>query len=88
MVIRATIFFATNIIFFSLQPTAIIVVIVVTVSIIITLIVLIIIIILFKLTICKVLNISSIAIIVYSNRGSKFEKKFFKGCYKSKQCKF
>ena len=87
MLVRAIIFFATNITFFSLWPTAIILVIIAIVAI-ITLIVLITTIIPPKSTICKVLNISSVTVIVCYNRGSKLGKKFFKSCCRSKQCKF
>ena len=66
---------------------AIVIIIVAIVSI-IAFIVLISMIILQKLTICKILNISSIMVIICHNRRLELGKKFFKGYYKNKQYKF
>lgn len=84
--IQAITFFATNIIPFFLWLTAIILVIVVIMSI-ITLVILIIAIIAPKLTICKILNIGSVAVIMCYDKRSKLIREFFKDYCKSKQYK-
>ena len=86
MPIIATTFFATNITLFSLGLTAIVVIVVAIVSIVV-LVVLIFAIMPAKSTICKVLNIGRITVIVCHDRGLKLRRKFFKGCYRSKQHK-
>lgn len=85
--VRVITFFTTNVTLSFLWLMAIIIVIIIIVNI-IAFIILISLIILPKLTICKKLNIGSIVIIVCYNKRLKFKRKFFKDCYKSKQCKF
>lgn len=87
MLVRTTIFFITKITFSSSWFPIIVVIIIAIVGI-VALVVLINTIIPPKLTIRKILNISSIVVIVCHNRRSKFGRKFFKDCSKSKQCKF
>lgn len=85
--IRATIFFAINITPFFSWLIAIIIIIIIMVNIVV-LIVLISVIMLFKSIIYKVLNISSIVVILCYDKKSKLRKMFFKDCCKSKLRKF
>ena len=87
ILIRATTLFATNITLSSPWFMTIVVVIRAIVGI-VAFVVLITVIIPPKSTICKVLSIGNIAIIMCYDRWLKLGRKFFKGCYKSKQRKF
>lgn len=87
MLVEAIIFVITNITLFFLYFAVIIIIIIAIVSI-VTFVILIFAIILFKSITYKILNISSITIIVYYDKRSKLKRKFLKHCYCNKQHEF